>query len=158
MGKARRSPSVGKTPVRAETRKTPASPADAAPLARRPALPPAVSALQKQLRRKQADDRAPRAASLGDVLQPWFQANVARPGKQLEHVAEIWMELLPPRLLLHTKLLSLTRCVLCVAVPNSTMRSELDMLLRQGLQRQIEERTRGAVFRVKTVTDAAACQ
>lgn len=121
-------------------------------------IPPTVKALQRQLHLKQANNRSSRAAPLGAVLQPWFETHVNRPGKQLEHVAEVWMTLLPPRLLSQTRLLSLTRQVLCVAVPNATIRCELDMLLRQGLQRQIQEQARGAVYRIKTVTDAAACQ
>lgn len=148
------------TPIRKTSKRFPAP----SKLPARPVLTPAdpsarrLADLGRQLARKQPRRPAQTCSLLKDTLEPWYEKNVERPGRELQKVATLWMELVPKRLLDHTQLVSLKRTILCVAVPNSTMRSELDMLLRRGLQRQLQTLSRGAVYRVKTATDASSCE
>lgn len=78
-----------------------------------------------------------RAQSLADFLPTYFKASVERPHKQFVGLAEAWEANVPPALLGHTRLLSLTRGVLRVGVDSSARLYELDRLLRDGLERSI---------------------
>ena len=85
--------------------------------------------------------RGYRNRSLPDLslsfLEPQFQREVARPFKQLEGLAELWPTLVPPDLLDHTRLESLSRGVLRVIVSDAARMYQLDRLLREGLTRQL---------------------
>ncbi|MFP4145509.1 MAG: DciA family protein [Phycisphaeraceae bacterium] len=84
--------------------------------------------------------------SLG-FLRKQFQREVARPHKQLAQIVEIWQRLVPEPLARHTRLESLSRGVLRVAVDSSAHLYELDQLLRSGLERQIVREHKGAALR-----------
>ncbi len=84
--------------------------------------------------------------SLG-FLKDQFQKQVARPHKQLQSLVELWQELVPPELAVHTRLVSLNRGTLHVAADSSARVYELDRLLRGGLQQELITRHRGPAFR-----------
>ncbi|MEX0654511.1 MAG: DUF721 domain-containing protein [Phycisphaeraceae bacterium] len=84
--------------------------------------------------------------SLG-FLQKQFQRDVARPHKQLAQLVELWAQLVPADLAQHTRLESLSRGVLRVAVDSSSHLYELDHLLRAGLERDLVRQHTGPAFR-----------
>jgi len=80
-------------------------------------------------------------------LRAEFKQGIERPHRQLQTVIALWDELLPAALADHTRLESLRRGVLTVAVDSSTRLYELDRLLRSGLERQIVAAHKGPVLR-----------
>jgi hypothetical protein len=112
-----------------------------------------VYSLQRLLTNK-ANPRTRDAAKLGDVLLPWFEKVVAKPGEKLEGVTELWQALVPERMLKRTRLLGLNKGTLSVGVDSAPMRAELDGQLRGGMLRQLQTESRGAVYRVKTCVQA----
>ena len=78
-----------------------------------------------------------------------FKQQVAKPFKQLGPLAELWLELVPAKLVEHTKLQSLSRGVLRVVVDSSSIHYELDRLLRRGLEQQLISRHTGSLSRVR---------
>ena len=87
--------------------------------------------------------------SLG-FLPKQFKQQVEKPHKQLGDLAELWQQLVPEALVSHTRLESLNRGVLRVAVDSSARLYELDRLLREGLRdRLIREHNGPAVRRVQ---------
>ena len=95
----------------------------------------------RQRRRRAEPDRS--LAFLAEA----FQRDVARPHRQLGGLATLWAELVPAPLAAHTRLESLKRGTLTVAVHSSAHHYELDRLLREGLQRELVVRHRGPAFR-----------
>lgn len=95
--------------------------------------------------------RALRAWKERDVtlsfLKDTFKREVEKPFKQLEGLAELWAELVPAQLAAHTRLESLSRGVLRVVVDSAGRHYELDRLLREGLQRELTRRHKGAALR-----------
>lgn len=92
--------------------------------------------------------------SLG-FMADQFKREVARPFKQLGDLVEIWSELLPEDVAAGTRLESLQRGVLRVAVDSSARLYDVDRRLREGLQRQLISRHKGPAFRsVKLRVDA----
>ena len=91
-----------------------------------------------------------------DFIAGQFKQQVERPYKQLGKVIELWRELVPDTLADHTKLESLARGTLRVAVDSSARLYELDGLLRQGLKQQLISRfTGGSIRRIQLrLTDA----
>lgn len=108
--------------------------------------PPADPRQQHLARLRQFRVRPEQDLSLG-FLDADFQKRIAKPHKQLEALVELWQELVPPGLVAHTRLESLNRGVLKVAVDSSPRLYELDRLLRSGLQAQLVTRHRGPAFR-----------
>ncbi len=99
--------------------------------------------------------RPERDVSLG-FLADQFKRDIARPFKQLGDLAELWNELLPAEVAAGTRLESLQRGVLSVAVDSSSRLYELDRRLREGLERDLVTRHQGAAFRkVKLRVDAS---
>ncbi len=76
-----------------------------------------------------------------------FKREVARPFKQLGALVGLWDELVPEKLAAACKLESLQRGTLTVAVNSSAVLYELDCTLRDGLERELVVRHRGAAFR-----------
>lgn len=99
-----------------------------------------VEALREQRVRPEPD------LSLG-FLADQFKREVARPFKQLGDLAELWNELLPDEVAVGTRLESLQRGVLNVAVDSSARLYEIDRRLREGLERELVTRHKGAAFR-----------
>ncbi len=89
-------------------------------------------------------------AKLGEVLLPWFEKMVEKPAEKLDGVLELWLSLAPANLKERARLLTFQRGTLTIAVDSSTLRAELDARLREGLLRQLQTASRGAIFRVKT--------
>ena len=89
-------------------------------------------------------------ARLSDVLVPWFEKNVARPGARLEGIVDIWMAHVPEPIARHSRLVSLQRGILTVSVTHAPVRAQLEALLRQSLLRQLQAESKGAVLRVKS--------
>ncbi|MEM7625912.1 MAG: DciA family protein [Planctomycetota bacterium] len=98
--------------------------------------------------------RPDRDLSLG-FLTDQFKREVARPFKQLGDLVELWAELLPKDVADGTRLESLQRGVLSVAVDSSARLYEVDRRLREGLETQLITRHKGGAFRrVKLRVDA----
>jgi len=76
-----------------------------------------------------------------------FQREVARPFKQLSTIAGVWGELVPAELAQSARLESLQRGTLTVSVTTSAVLYELDRRLRDGLERELIVRHKGAAFR-----------
>ena len=76
-----------------------------------------------------------------------FKRDIARPFKQLGELVELWEQLLPAELVAATRLESLSRGVLSVAVDSSARLYDLDRRLREGLERELITRHRGPAFR-----------
>lgn len=103
---------------------------------------------------RQHRNRADPDLSLG-FIQKQFRQDVERPHKQLAGLTELWAELVPPALLPHTRLIGLQRGVLRVAVDASPRLYELQALLRAGLEKQLIERHRATLRRVKLQVDGS---
>ncbi|MEM1108675.1 MAG: DciA family protein [Planctomycetota bacterium] len=84
--------------------------------------------------------------SLG-FLADQFKRDVARPFKQLGDLAALWEELLPADVVAGTRLESLQRGVLSVAVDSSARLYEVDRRLREGLEAELITRHKGTAFR-----------
>ena len=111
----------------------------------------ASSAAARRLTRLQSRRGRPDRESTLDFLKQDFKRDVERPFKQLEDLAELWRELVPPDLLDHTRLMSLSRGILRVGVDTSAHLYELDRLLRGGLERELVTRHSGRAFRRVTL-------
>jgi hypothetical protein len=82
-----------------------------------------------------------------DFLKDFLKQEVERPYKQLHEIAEVWQKLVPPELVKKTRLESLSRGVLKVAVGSSAALYELERLLRSGLENEIIRAHKGPAFR-----------
>ena len=80
-------------------------------------------------------------------LKPYFQYQVARPHKQMAGIIDLWRQLVPPELLAHTRLESLTRSVLRVGVDSSAHLYALDRLLRSGLEDRLRRDAKATKLR-----------
>lgn len=108
-----------------------------------------IFSLQNLLTNKRSrETRA--AARLGEVLLPWYEKTVARPGQKLEGISGLWQAHVPKPLLDHCRLVGFHRGTLTVALDSATVRAELDAKLRSGLLGLLQRESRGGLYRVKT--------
>jgi len=84
--------------------------------------------------------------SLG-FLRDKFKREVQRPMKQIGELAVLWDQLVPGDIASHTRLESLSRGVLRVAVDSSARLYQLDRLLRGGLRKQLISQHKGPAVR-----------
>lgn len=84
--------------------------------------------------------------SLG-FIREHFKREVQKPYKQLGELCGIWLELVPPGLAGHTRLMSLQCGVLRVMVDDSARLYELDRLLRSGVFDEMVTRCQGKAIR-----------
>ncbi len=104
-------------------------------------------ARQKHLDRlREWRNHAERDVSM-DFLKDFLKQEVERPYKQLHEIAEVWEKMVPATVVKNTRLESLARGVLRVAVGSSATLYELDRLLRSGLEREIIRAHKGPAFR-----------
>ncbi len=89
---------------------------------------------------------APRDESLAFMTHA-FKQEIARPFRQLEGVVDAWAQLVPEDLRKRSRLESLQRGVLTVAVDSSATHFVFDEHLRRGLAVKIAELSKGAVLR-----------
>ena len=108
-----------------------------------------VFSLQTLLTNKRSKETRD-TAKLGEVLLPWFEKMVEKPAEKLDGVLDLWLSLAPANLKERARLTSFVRGTLTIAVESSTLRAELDANLRQGLLRQLQTASKGAIYRVKT--------
>jgi hypothetical protein len=94
-------------------------------------------------------------AKLVDVLQPWYEKTIEKPGKKIGHLDELWLQLIPAAIAQHSKILSYSRSTLTVSVPSAPLRAQLETLLRQGTLKQLQALSKGSIFRVKTIVDGS---
>jgi hypothetical protein len=88
-------------------------------------------------------------------LADQFKRDVERPFRQLQSITELWRRRIPPDLLEHTRLDSLTRGTLRVTVDSSSRLYDLDQLLRSGLHNTLIREHQGPAFRkIKLVVGA----
>jgi hypothetical protein len=100
-------------------------------------------------------NRPERDLSLG-FLSERFKREVAGPFKQLEGLIEPWRQTAPAEMIEHCRLESLRRGTLTIAVPDHSRMYELDVLMRNGLQKKlIEAMGAGQVRRIKLRLDAS---
>lgn len=90
--------------------------------------------------------RTDRDLSMG-FLSEQFNRQIKRPYRQLGGVAEIWQRLVPAELAAHTRLVSLARGTLTIAVNSSARLYTLDAMLRRGLESELISTCRGAAVR-----------
>jgi hypothetical protein len=76
-----------------------------------------------------------------------FKREIAKPYKQLGDLIALWNELLPAEWTQRSRLESLQRGVLTVAVDSSAGFYEIDRRLRGGLERELITRHQGPAFR-----------
>ena len=76
-----------------------------------------------------------------------FKRDVARPFKQLGDLIELWNQLLPADVADGTRLESLQRGILTVAVDSSARMYEIDRRLREGLEQSLIKQHKGPAFR-----------
>jgi len=112
-----------------------------------------VYSLRNLLQNKRQFRTAP-PSKLADVLQPWFEKNIQKPGDKLSAITEIWVAHVPSKILDRSRLIAFQRGTLTVSLDSAPVRAELEVLLRQGLLQQLQTLTKGAVFRVKTAVNA----
>ena len=97
--------------------------------------------------------------SLG-FLREQFKRQVEKPYRQLGTVSGLWSQLVPQDLARHTRLESLSRGVLRVAVDSSARLYELDRMLRLGLEQKLRTHPQGKAIRriklLRTGDDLAA--
>lgn len=108
-----------------------------------------VYSLQNLLRNKRSSKLVP-TRNLCEVATKLFEKEVAKPGKALDGVIDLWLKHVPEELQNSTRLVGLNRGTLTVAVNSSVMRAELDGLLRAGLLRTLQAASNGTIFRIKT--------
>ena len=77
---------------------------------------------------------APDPSAVGSFLPEWYRREVQRPMRALTAVSESWVRVVPAGLVERTILLSFTRGVLTVAVPNAVTGYELERFLAEGGQ------------------------
>ena len=103
--------------------------------------PPSLLERIAELRRPKEPDRSLR------FLKTYFRQQVAKQHNQVAALVELWEALVPPELLEHTRLESLTRGVLRVGVDSSSHLYKLDRLLRSGLEKRLRMEARIATLR-----------
>ena len=111
-----------------------------------------VYSLQNLLRAKRSFKKV-EAPLLGDILQPWFERDIQKPGEQLEGVTDLWLKYVPAAIADRTRLAGLARGTLTVQVASSPVRAELEALLRKGLLERLQTLSNGAIYRVKSIVD-----
>jgi hypothetical protein len=89
-----------------------------------------------------------RDASISNVIAGTAQ-HATRTHRKLGQLIARWEELLPPDLTSHTSLGGLRNGVLHVVVDSSSAAYELDRLLRGGLEKQLQQRFRGSLARIR---------
>lgn len=109
-------------------------------------MPPRDPLVTKIEQLRQWRTRPERDFSMG-FLKEQFKREVEKPCKQMSAMAELWTRLLPAAMVEHTRLESLSRGVLKVAVDSSGRLYELDRLLRGGLQTQLIKQHKGPAVR-----------
>ncbi len=111
------------------------------PAARTPSTP--AERLTRVRRYRVRPDRDISLSFLSDQ----FKRQIQKPYRQLGGVAAVWETLVPEDLAAHTRLESLARGILTVAVDSSARLYSLDAMLRQGLAPRLIEACRGASIR-----------
>jgi hypothetical protein len=112
-----------------------------------------VFSLQTLLTNKQKKETRD-VARLGDVLLPWFESVVGKPTAKLEGIVELWQEHVPAAIVRRSRLIGFHRATLTVSLDSTTVRAELDTLLRSGLLRLLQTASKGSLYRVKCCVQA----
>lgn len=108
-----------------------------------------VYSLQNLLRNKRSS-KLVAPTNLCDVAKKLFDKEVAKPGKALDGVIDLWLNHVPKELQNSTRLVGLARGTLSVSVTSAVVRAELEGLLRSGLLRTLQTASNGTIFRIKT--------
>jgi hypothetical protein len=87
-------------------------------------------------------------AHLGSQLAMLMKYTIAKKVKQLGRLAEVWDQVVPEEISMHTALESYNRGVLTVIVDSAPHRFSLQMLLAGGLQRILQTHFSGALNKV----------
>lgn len=94
-------------------------------------------------------NRPDRHEPIGQIVEGFFQKQIARPHKQVAQFAKLWEELVPPAIAAETRLASFTRGVLHVEVSSAAVHYELDRLLRANVQRELKQRSTTTLRQVR---------
>lgn len=90
-----------------------------------------------------------------NFLNRQFKQQVEKPYRQLGQIAPLWMQLVPAPIQGQTRLDSLTRGVLKVAVADSSTLYQLNRLLKSGLEAElIRQSGRASLGRVQLFLSA----
>ena len=113
------------------------------------ALPkPTVASIKQVIRFRHANQK-PATQPLADILPGWFATEVLKPARTMDFLEPLWRDLSEP-LRRTCSLKGIHRSVLTIHCDQSTARSELERLLRNGLLAQIQAASHGRVKKVKT--------
>jgi hypothetical protein len=115
--------------------------------------PPRVVTLEGMLEHKRPKSRD---TSLASFLPDWFKKEVEKPAAKLGVAAEVWTAIAPPALRDSCSLIGFSKGTLTIAAPSALHRNQLDMNLRAGLLRQLQDASKGAVYKIKTLIQAEA--
>lgn len=113
---------------------------------------PLAAELERLRSRRVRRDRAPEAG----VLFAAQARELAKQQKRLGGVAGAWAEVCPPELIERTTILSLSRGVLTIGVPDAAARFELDRFLRAGAERELIRLAPATVRTVRLVAHQGA--
>jgi|SRR5271155_143427 len=109
----------------------------------------AVAGLTRQLRyTRPTDSRPPKP--IQDLLEPMMKRELQQRSVILAQASELFTKSLPQKVAASIALEGFSHGTLLVCTTSAPAKAELDRLLRQGLERQLQVTTNGAVFRVRT--------
>ena len=110
---------------------------------------PTVASIKQVVRYRHANEKVG-TQSLADILPGWFATEVLKPARTMDFLEPLWRNL-PEPLRRTCTLKGIHRSVLTIHCDQSTARSELERLLRNGLLAQVQAASHGRVKKVKTV-------
>ncbi len=110
---------------------------------------PTVASITQIVRFRHANQKVG-TQSLAEILPGWFATEVLKPARTMDFIEPIWRSL-PEPLRRTCNLRGIHRPILTIHCDQSTARSELERLLRNGLLLQIQAASHGRVKKVKVV-------
>ena len=111
-----------------------------------------IACLSRQLRYARPTDSHP-PKSIHDFLEPIIKQNLQHRSAILTQVGELLMRTLPKKIGSSIALGNFYHGTLHVYTTSAPAKSELDRMLRQGLDEQVQIATKGAVLKVRTTID-----
>ncbi len=88
-------------------------------------------------------------APIGQPLALFMKHKLARRVKQLSKLAEVWDEVIPEEIAVHTALDSFSRGTLTVLVDSAPHRFQLNLLLAGGVKKEIQKRFSGTLNNIR---------
>jgi hypothetical protein len=109
---------------------------------------PTTSALEEL--QKLRKFRGPRVSALGaGAMIERIATQSQKTRRKLGQVIDLWQAFVPENVAAETRIVAFNRGTLHVQAPNSSVRYEVDRLLREGLEQQLRASFRGTLRGVK---------